>query len=359
MSSAGDMLRLARQRLGFTQKDAAAKLGIPQPLLSRLENGVSEPDSAILLKASQVYQVPRDFFEILDPVYGPPVSVHTMLRGKADVTARDLDMITAELNIRIMHMRRFLEGVDFAPTANLPALDVEQYGSPEKIAATVRAHWGVPSGPIKNLTQLVERAGVIVGSSKFGGASVSGATFKVPGKPPLVLLNSTQPSDRMRFTLAHELGHLIMHRFPTADMETEANEFASAMLMPAADIRSSFQGRQVTLSLLAALKPEWRVAMQALLVRATTLKFVTSNQARYLWQQISARGWRLREPAELDFAPEIPSVLPSIVKSHLSSLGYTMDELTAMMRVYEPEFVEMYGSWGAPNPSGPRLKIVG
>jgi transcriptional regulator with XRE-family HTH domain len=102
-----------------------AHLGIPQPVLSRFENGVSVPDDALLLKASQVYQVPKTFFEILDPVYGPPVSVHPMLRGKADVTTRDLEMITAEMNIRVMHLRRFLDSVDFEPTNNLPVLDVE------------------------------------------------------------------------------------------------------------------------------------------------------------------------------------------------------------------------------------------
>lgn len=358
MSTAGDMLRLARQRLGFTQKVAAARLGVVQPVLSRIEHGVSEPDSAFLMKASQVYAVPQSFFEIRDPVYGPPVSVHPMTRGKADVTARDLDMITAELNIRLIHLRRFLEGVDFAPTNDVPTLDVEQYGEPENIAATVRAHWGVPSGPIKNLTQLIERAGVIIGWSKFGGASVSGVTFRVPGKPPLVLLNSLHPADRMRFTLAHELGHLVMHRFPTATMEDEANHFASALLMPASDIRPAFRGRRVTLQLLAALKPEWRVAMQALLMRASSLGFVTPNQNRYLWQQISAHGWRLREPAELDFPHETPRVLPTIVQSHLSDLGYSLDELTKLVRIYETEFVEMYGSIGPTKKEKPRFRVV-
>ncbi len=111
MAAVGEMLRLARQRLGFTQKAAAARLGILQPVLSRYENSISEPDEAFLLRASQVYEVPRAFFDIKDPVYGPPVSVHPMPRAKADVTARDLDMVTAELNIRVMHLRRFLESV--------------------------------------------------------------------------------------------------------------------------------------------------------------------------------------------------------------------------------------------------------
>jgi len=357
MSTVGDMLRLARQRLGLTQKAAASQLGVLQNVLSRFENCVASPDSAFLVKAAQVYQVPKEFFEIREPVYGPPVSVHPMTRGKSDVTARDMDMISAELHIRLMHLSRFLEGVEFTPTADVPTLDVEQYGSPEKIAATGRAHWGIPSGPIKNLMQLVERAGIIVGFSKFGGASVSGVTFRVSGKPPLILLNALHPADRMRFTLAHELGHLVMHRFPTVSMEDEANEFASALLMPEGDIRVAFRGRKVTLQLLAALKPEWKVAMQALLMRASSLKVIASNHSRYLWQQISSKGWRLREPADVDFPQEVPTVLPSIVSAHLSDLGYTLDNLTGLLRIYGSEFAEMYGE--APDKkTGPRLRLI-
>lgn len=351
------MLRLARQRLGFSQKAAAERIGVPQPIVSRVENGLAVADNAMLLKAAQVYQVPVDFFEQREPVYGPPVSVHAMARAKSDVTAYQLDQITAELNIRLMHLTRFLDGVDFNATANLPVLDVEQYGSPEKIAATVRAHWGVPSGPVKNLAHWAERAGIVVGFSKFGGASVSGVTFKVPGRPPLILLNSTHPADRVRFTLAHEIGHLVMHRFPTDDMETEANSFASAFLMPAGEIKQSFRGRRVTLELLASLKPEWKVAMQALLMRASGLGLVSPNQSRYLWQQISARGWRTSEPAELDFPMEMPTVLPSIIKAHLTALGYSMQELTGLLRIFESEFIEMYGIGGSPPPKS-KFQIV-
>jgi transcriptional regulator with XRE-family HTH domain len=259
MVGVGEMLRLARQRMGFTQKNAAIKLGIVQPVLSRYENGISEPDEAFLLKASYVYDLPRPFFDLREPVYGSPVSVHPMPRAKADITARDLDMVTAELNIRAMQMRRFLDAVDFQPPSDLPTLDIERYGSAEKVAGVVRAHWKLPSGPIANLTSLAERAGIVIGTSDFGGASISGMTFKVPGQPPLVLLNARHP---MRLTLGHEIGHLAMHRFPTPNMETEATEFASALLMPSADIGTAFKSRpRITLELLAALKPEWKVSM--------------------------------------------------------------------------------------------------
>lgn len=357
MSSVGDMLRLARQRLGFTQKAAASQLGIPQPVLSRLENGVAEPDDALLSKAARVYDIPKGFFDLKEPVYGPPVSVHPMPRAKADVSARDLDMVTAELNIRGMQLRRFLEAVDFTPTHELPALDVAKFGSPQKVAALLRAHWNLPPGPIKNLTAIVERAGVVVGLSDFGGASVSGMTFRIPGQPPLILINADHPADRMRYTLAHELGHLVEHRFPTPTMEVEANEFAAEFLMPAADIRPHFAGRRITLELLAALKPEWRVSMQALLRRAKDLGYADQNQYRYLMQRISQRGWRLREPPELDFEREQPKVISNILNAHLKDLGFTLEDLTNFIPMYEREFSRLYGSVGD-QPPRPRLRLV-
>jgi len=352
------MLRLARQRLGLTQKLASTKLGIPQPVLSRLENGIAEADADLLLRASLAYEIPRGFFDLKEPVYGPPVSVHPMPRAKADVTARDLDMVTAELNIRSMQMRRFLESVDFQPTSNIPQLDVQRFESAEKVASIVRAHWGIVPGPIKNLTALVEKAGVIVGVSDFGGASISGMTFRVPGQPPIILLNVRHTADRMRYTLAHELGHLTMHRFPTPKMEIEANEFAEALLMPREDIRHAFLGRRITLAALASLKPEWRVSMQSLLYRARTLGFVNNNEARYLWQQISARGWRLREPPELDFMQETPTVLQTIIRAHLTDLGYSRADLSNLVPIYESEFVRMYGELEGGKPDRPRLRIV-
>jgi Zn-dependent peptidase ImmA (M78 family)/transcriptional regulator with XRE-family HTH domain len=358
MASIGEMLRLARQRLGLTQKAAAEKLGIVQPVLSRYENGISDPDEAILAKAARVYDLPRAFFDLKEPVYGPPVSVHPMPRAKADVTVRDLDMVTAELNIRVMQMRRFLESVEFEPTLTLPELDIERYGTAEKVASMVRAHWRLPSGPIKNLTALAERAGVIVGTSDFGGASISGMTFKVPGQPPLVLLNGQHPADRLRFSLAHEIGHLVMHRFPTPTMESEAQDFASALLMPASDITPVFKGRRITLELLAALKPEWQVAMQALAMRAKKLGYLSENQARYLFSQISSRGWRTREPPELDFPHERPSVLRSIIKNHLHVLGFSVSDLCNLVPLYEREFLRMYGPLDDSGPSRPRLRLV-
>ncbi|WP_062231399.1 helix-turn-helix domain-containing protein [Aureimonas sp. N4] len=359
MATFGDLVRLARHLRGLTQQSAADRLGVAQAVFSRIENDLIDPDDDMRSGVARAFDLPREFFSITDTVYGPPVSVHTMFRGKkSELTRRDVDMITAELNVRLFHLRTFLESVEFEPVSQLPVLDVEQYGSVERIASLVRAYWKMPGGPVKNLTRLAERAGVIVGESDFQGASVSGVTFAAPGRPPIILLNRDHPADRLRFTLAHELGHLVMHRFPTPEMEDEANKFASAFLLPPDEMREVFRGRKVTLELLAALKPEWRVSMQSLLLAAKAAGAVSSNQERYLWTQISTRGWRVREPASLDFAADRPTVLPSILRSHITDLGFRPAELVDMSRVGNEVFGRFYGPLDDDRPARPRLRIV-
>ncbi|WP_206456330.1 helix-turn-helix domain-containing protein [Aurantimonas marina] len=360
MATFGDLVRLARHLRGLTQQAAAERLGVAQAVFSRIENDFIEPDEELQSGVSRAFDLPRDFFSITDTVYGPPVSVHTMLRGKkSEVTRRDVDMITAELNIRLFHLRTFLQNVNYEPDNELPMLDVEHYGSVERIATIVRTFWKVQEGPIRNLTRLMERAGVVVGESDFQGASVSGVTFAAPGRPPIVLLNRDHPADRLRFTLAHELGHLVMHRFPTPEMEDEANRFASAFLLPPDEMREVFRGRRITLELLAALKKEWRVSMQSILMCAQSVGAVTPNQSRYLWQQISARGWRTREPVSLDFEADRPTVFPTILRSHVEDLGFRPAELVCMSRIGDANFVRFYGSFeDQKQPTRPRLRIV-
>ena len=347
------MLRLARQRAGFQQTEAATRLGIGQPLLSRYENKLNKIPDQLPPVAAKVYGVRESFFFQVEPIYGAPVSVHPMTRKKADVSARELDAVVAELNVRVMHLRKFLEAVDIGSQKSLPRLDVEEYGDPEDIAGILRNHWGLPRGPLPNLTTLAEQSGIVVAHSSLFGVEVSGVTFAPPGLPPLIVLKRDHPADRLRYTLAHEIAHLVMHRFPTPGMEDEANRFAAALLMPAQDIRQYFVGRRIDIPLLAAMKPEWRVAMQAILMRAKSLQLIERNQEEYLWKLISMRRWRTREPVELDFEIEQPSVMPSLFKVYRSTLDYTVEEASQLFHLHKSDLEDLYGA-ELPEPARPR-----
>jgi len=351
-----DLLRVARQARGWSQTELSRQSGVSQANLSKLENGLIGPTDDVLERVADALHFPQSFFFAPDRVLGLPMSVHPMYRKKASVGQRGLERLEAELNIRLLHIRRLLKAAEFEPDLELPELDIDEFaGDPERIAELVRRTWLVPSGPMKDLVGWVERAGCLVVQCNFASLSVDGVTISAPGMPPCIFLNRNQPADRQRFSLAHELGHIVMHRVPSPTMEDEANAFASALLMPAREIRPYLSGR-LTIQKLAALKPVWRASMQALLYRAKAIGAITANQSQYLWRQISALGYRRSEPPELDFPAEVPHVLPELIRVHVEELGYRVEDLCSVLHVFEDDLRRIHPL--PDTPGGPNLRVI-
>jgi hypothetical protein len=115
----------------------------------------------------------------------------------------------------------------------------------------------------------------------------------------LIGLLSDVPGDRLRFSLAHELGHLVLHENQTGkSIEAEADEFAAELLTPRCAIRSDFPKR-LTLSTLTMLKTRWGVSIKSLIRRARELQFIDQDRAISLYKQVSARGWNKAEPGHV------------------------------------------------------------
>ena len=351
-----DLLRIARQARGWSQTELSRQSGVSQANLSKLENELIGPTDDVLDRVAGALHFPRSLFFEPDRMYGLPISVHPMYRKKASVGQRALERLEAELNIRLLHIRRLLKSAEFDPELPLPEMDIDEFdGDPERIAGLVRRTWLVPTGPMKDLVGRIERAGCVVVPCDFSALSVDGVTISSPGMPRCIFLNQNQPADRQRFSLAHELAHIVMHRVPSPTMEEEANAFASALLMPAQEVRPYLSGR-LTVQKLAALKPVWRVSMQALLYRARTIGAISENQSQYLWRQISALGYRRNEPPELDFPAEVPTVLPEMIRVHVEDLGYEVQDLCSVLHVFEDDLQRIHPLPG--KPGGPSLRLV-
>lgn len=350
-----DLLGLRRRMRDMGQAQLAEACGIGQGTLSKIEQGLREPTEEIVHKLASALHCSPSFFYQAEREYGSPMSAHPMFRKKASVGQKVLDRVIAELNVRIGHIRTFLSSVDFAPELPLPQYDVDDYGGDiETIAEHVRRAWYVPRGPIKSLTEFAERAGCLVVHCDMEAARIDGVSYRIPGLPPIIFLNRNQPADRMRFSLAHELGHLILHDYPTPDMEKQADQFASALLMPKSDIGPELNG--LTIEKAAYMKPLWRVSMASLIYRASTLNRIDQGKYIYLWRQMSARNFRLREPASLDFPHEVPSVMDALVTNLTHNMGYSHDELAAILHLYYDEVAHMYNL----TPSAPKtgLRVV-
>lgn len=351
----GDLLRIARQYRGFNQRELAERLGVEPSTISRAENGVVQPAESLVLRCAAELRFPKDFFYMPDRIYGLPVSVHSMWRKKAAVSQRDSDEFLAGINIRIVHLRRLLRALEYEPKFPIPRFEVSDFdGDVETIASHVRRTWLLPSGPIANLTSAIESAGIFVFHIDLERTDIDGVTIAAPDVPPCIFLNKNLPGDRMRFTLAHELGHVVMHRYPSENMEDEANQFAGALLVPRIDIHNEFVRRKVDLRLFARLKPIWRVSMQNLLFRAGKLGYISKQQSQYLWRQMNFHKMRLREPPELDVPVEPASLVPQLIELHMNSLKYTVEDMVEMLKVSATDLAEMYGI----KPTRPSFRIV-
>jgi Zn-dependent peptidase ImmA (M78 family)/DNA-binding XRE family transcriptional regulator len=335
-----NMLILARESRSITQKELAQKLGVTQGWLSRVESGLREISDEFIPDLSDYLNYPVDFFFQKEKIYGfGPTELFN--RKRQSVSSKTLQKIHAQINIRRIQLAKILLGIEIIEN-NIPTFDIDEFrGSVEDIAKAVRSYWMVPPGPILNLIQLIEDNGGIVILFDFGTPKIDAMSLVFPELPPLFFVNPDSPADRLRFTLSHELAHVVLHqRNYNPDMEAQADKFAAQFLMPDTEIRPFL--RNITIPKLMELKIYWKVSMQSILFRATNLKMITERQSRSLWSKMSTNGYRTHEPLENDIPRETPSLYDEIIDVYREEMGYSMTEFSKLVNMNESEVQDLF-----------------
>ena len=347
-----EMLVLARESMGLTQSGLAHEASMVQGSISKIEAGLLGLSDEQLDTLAHILETPRSFFFQTEPVYGYGSSCYYH-RKRQSVPVSVLRQVMAQVNILRIQFTKLLRGAEIETENKFHRLDLADYeNNPPQVARLIRGSWNLPPGPVQNLVEAIEDAGGVVFRLSFGTRKIDAISQWLPGLPPLFFVNSEIPGDRLRFTLAHELGHLIMHQVPTPNLEKEANQFASEFLMPAKEIGPHLN--KLSIQKLAAMKPYWKVAMSALLRRAFDLGKISVSTYRKLNTQISAHGFKINEPVQI--AIEEPSVLREVIEVHLRDHGYSGRDLAQLLRTTEHKFFQFYLPEVTPSP---KLRIVG
>jgi len=332
-----NMVILARESRGLSQQALADALEVGQSYVSKIETGVFAVSDEKLEALSRALDYPPHFFFQGGSLLGVGIS-EMFHRKRQDVPQKVLSKIHACVEIRIRNLAALLRVMEM--TCDVPHYGIDEFADPEDIARMTRAHWHMSRGPVQDVVQTLESMGVMIVEMDFETTKVDAISRWIPGLPPIFFVNVSIPKDRLRYTLAHELGHMVMHDTASPNMEDEANLFAAEFLMPAQDVRADLAG--LTLPKLAQMKRYWKVAMTALLVRAEQLETISMNKARSLWAQISAAGYKTHEPIELSLDGEHPMLLHQLVEAHLARLGYTPTEMAKLLPLNERELWSFY-----------------
>jgi len=333
------MLAVAREARGLTQSQLAERSGVPQGTLSKAEHGLLTLSEERLAALADVLDFPLDLLLWDDEVYGFGSSGFYHRKQKSLPQTR-LREIQATFNLVRMRARRLSSGLDITHKNRFKPLDLDDYGSPEEAARAVRAMWSVPMGPVKDVCRLIENAGGVVVRTDFGTPKISAISQWVPGEHPIFVTNIGNPPDRERFTLVHEIAHVLLHDTPREEKEgeKEADRFASELLMPAAEIAPHLAGG-IDLAKAAQLKPFWRVSMGALIRRAKDLGYINDSRYKSLNVQMSQKGWMRREPVAIE--PDRPRFLDQVIAAQLDN-GYDADELAKVVGLTTDEFRHTY-----------------
>jgi Zn-dependent peptidase ImmA (M78 family)/transcriptional regulator with XRE-family HTH domain len=312
----GERVRQGRELRGLTQAGLAELLGVDQTMVAHIERGRKQPSTDLLEHLSSELQLPENFFRQSNPPDFPKGSL--LFRSKSGIGKRIIAQAHAHSAIAFEFALRL------SCQASLIPVRLPLGGDPIIAARNVRQAMAAPDGPILAITRAIERLGVLVIPLPDLRNCDAFAVWAGPARDyPVIGIITERPAGRARMSIAHELGHLVLHRHlrsGTQELEAHAYRFAAELLMPADSIVGHLAAEKLNLFRLAALKSAWGVSMQALARRARELNVINDRQYRYLMKQISMTGWRTNEPTlGPPLTPERPRAIRKLFEVVLGS----------------------------------------
>ncbi|MGW7064054.1 helix-turn-helix domain-containing protein [Streptomyces sp. NPDC054904] len=303
-----ERLVLARKRRRMTLAALAAESGISAQSITAFENHRKLPSTETLTSLAAALGYPAPFFERPAPEEMTPDAVSFRAPSKMTALERDSALssgaIAADLNA-------WMEACFKLPAPNLPTFP---HLAPTDAAAQVRSAWGLGESPVPNLVHLLEANGVRV-FSLASDCLDADAFSTIKATRPFVFLNTRKTGQRGRFDAAHELGHLVLHcqhRIPRGRViEPEADEFASAFLMPEAGIMAQ-QLHNASLERILSAKRKWGVSAMALTYRLRKLDLLSEWRYTQTVKELARRGYRRGEPDNTEMARESSQLLAKV-----------------------------------------------
>lgn len=307
-------MRTQRLYRGFSQAELARRAGVAASMVSQVESGARRPSPDVAVALAEALRVTLQFLAQDQHIACHADVVHFRRRVKTKASARYAAFGHVVL---LAELVEFFEANLRLPVVRLPeATAVVGIKGVDEAARATRRFLGLELGsPLASTIGTVEAAGsVIVLSDRYARDVDAFSMFQT--ERPIVILNLHDAGERVNFTAAHELGHAVLHRgveTGTSDTERQADQFASALLMPAEGFAREFpRARGVSMNWdgIIRMKPRWGTSAAAMVTRAKDLRLITPTAYRRAFQFMSARGWRRPDPGEPGrLVPETPSLL--------------------------------------------------
>lgn len=299
----GQRLYRARKAAGLSLRDLAAKVELTHAAIKKYEDEQIVPSSTTLLKLARALNVRTEYFFRPETVALDGIEY----RKRSTLPKKRLDAITHEVidqierRIELENLFPALPVKPLSPVEGLPKA-IADLSQIEESAETVRKAWDLGFDPIPDIIDVLETHGIRVfmvdanSDPKFDGLAAT------VNKMPIVVVGRNWPGDRQRFTLAHELGHLMLadRLADGINEETACNRFAGAFLIPRLSVLQELGAHRsyIEPKELALLKEEFGLSMAGILYRARDLGIVTPAWRDEQAKLFRIKGWHVTEPGK-------------------------------------------------------------
>lgn len=325
-------LEFARKRRGMPRTKLAELVGLAPKTIQRWESGQGSPREDQLAALADHLRVLPSFFHSHEIDQLPDAAVSFRALSKMSASERDAATSAGRLGVEIV---RWIETMFKLPDHDVPTLTK---WNPELAADAVRERWGLGTGILRHMVATCELHGVRILAVASDYRSVDAFSFYDAGTP-FVFLNTSKTAERIRFDLSHELGHLVLHGEHGCphgrEAEQEANDFASALLMPRDSVLAAGLAGATVDEVIRA-KSKWQVSAMALARRLESLGLISDWVYRSICIELSKRGFRSSEPGST-LVPESSQILRKVLAT-LRTKGVTPRKIAAHFGLPLAEF---------------------
>lgn len=336
-------IKSARILNAMPQEELGNQVGVSKQMISKYEKELAVPSSSVLIKLAKFLKVKPDYFFTPDLVRLDKVN----FRKKSSFPIKRQNALKEEIKLRLSNYIEIenILGIENTFKVSDYKNQINSIGEIEDLVIKLRNQWEIGLDPLHNITQLLEDNEIKVIEIEESEKKFDGLAALIDNKYALIAINKSFPLERKRFTLLHELGHLLLD-LPVCDVSTEesfCNRFAGEFLFPKQSVFKEFGEKRSHISSieLEEIQKKYGISISAIIYRLMDCGVISKSKQASFHIKINSNN-KLKEWAHKQRfqTPEVSNRFEQLVYRALSQELISGSKAAALLNVKLDEVLE-------------------
>jgi len=329
-------IKNSRIHKGLSLQEVADKIGVSKQMISKYETGKSLPNSSKLIALSKLFNQKVDYF-----FRKPEVELGEInFRKKSKFSNKKINSLKEDIRIQIENYLLIENICNLNTLFNNPIqnLSIKSRNDIVKAVKTLRESWKIGNDAIHNIIELLEDNEIKVIEVEDDTNLFDGLATIIDEKYYVLVINKNMPIERKRFTLLHELGHLLLKisSNDTKEIEKYCNLFASEMLLSEENAKMEFGKKRsrITIEELKNIQEKYGISIAAIVYKLGDIKIIPQEKTTSFFKQMNANPALKKELEEPRFdGHEMSFRYSNLVYRSVSEEAISMSKASSLLKI--------------------------